>query len=174
MSSDPTDFKLKYVPIDGSNHELTSCKPPVELDLAKEFASGKTVVVTGAPGAFTPTCTEQHIPDYLKHIKDFKAKGVDRVIVLTANDPFVNAAWGKALGYVDDENYFVFASDPEAKFSSKLGGDTYAVDMSKAGMGIRTSRYTSIIKDGSLTFLGNEDTLGFSDISAASTVLERL
>lgn len=171
MSEAPTGT-LKYVPITSGNHELTSCSPPQDLDLAKEFA-GKTVILTGAPGAFTPTCTEQHIPDYLAHLKDFKAKGISKVIVVTANDPFVNAAWGKALGYTDEENYFVFASDANAEYCKKLG-DNYTADFSKAGMGIRTGRFTAIIKDGNLEFLENEDSLGYTDISKAETILDKL
>ncbi|KAK6200168.1 alkyl hydroperoxide reductase [Scheffersomyces amazonensis] len=168
----PTSVNPKYVPYAKANDHLTACANPIELNLAKEFA-GKTVVVTAAPGAFTPTCTEQHIPDYLKHLQDFKDKGVSKIIVLTANDPFVLAAWGKALGYKDEENYIVFASDPLSKISKSLG-DSYVEDLSAAGFGVRTGRYVVIVKNGVIDYLANEDGLGFSEISSANTVLERL
>lgn len=167
----PTDIKLQYVPITKENKSVLSCTGPTQLDLSKELP-GKKVVVTAAPGAFTPACTEQHIPNYLQHLNDFKAKGVDRIIVLTANDPFVNAAWGKALGNTDDSNYVIFASDINAELSKKLG-DEYAADMSKAGLGIRTGRYAAIVDDGKITYLGNEDTLGFTEISSAKTLLNK-
>ncbi|CUM54173.1 uncharacterized protein AC631_00660 [Debaryomyces fabryi] len=168
----PTDVKLKYVPYTKGNDAVASCGNPIEFDLAKELP-GKKIVLTAAPGAFTPTCTEEHIPNYLKNVEQFKSKGVDRVIVITANDPFVNAAWGKALGYKDESNYVIFASDPNAALSKELG-DNFVADLTKAGLGVRTARYTSIIKDGKVSFLESEDGLGFSEISNASTVLERL
>lgn len=168
----PTDIKLKYVPYSTEKDSLIACGNPIDFDLAKELP-GKKIVLTAAPGAFTPTCTEEHIPDYLKHLKDFKSKGIDRVVVVTANDPFVNAAWAKALGYKDESNYVVFATDPNAALSKELG-DNYVVDLSKAGFGVRTNRYTSIIDDGKVKFLENEDGGGFTKISSASTVLNKL
>jgi len=168
----PTDVKLKYVPYTKSNDAVASCGNPIDFDLAKELP-GKKIVLTAAPGAFTPTCTEEHIPNYLKNLEKFKGKGVDRVVVVTANDPFVNAAWGKALGSKDESNYVIFASDPNAALSKELG-DNFVADLTKAGLGIRTARYTSIIDDGKVSFLESEEGLGFSEISSASTVLERL
>lgn len=169
----PTDTPLKYIPITKETTGVVSCGNPIELNLSK-ILPGNKVIITGAPGAFTPTCTEEHIPDYLKHIEDFKKKGVSKVIVLTANDPFVTSAWGKALGYTDEENYFIFASDYNAEFSKKLGGDDYGVDLSKAGLGIRTGRYVALIDDGKLTLIENEDGLGYSAISSAKTILDKL
>ena len=172
MAQFPTDINPKYIPYSNANDELTACANPIELDLAKVF-KGNKVIVTGAPGAFTPTCTEQHIPNYLKSLEQFKAKGVSKVIVLTANDPFVLAAWGKALGYKDEENYIVFATDPLAKISKSLG-DQYIADLSGAGFGIRTNRYVAIVDNGEIKYLENEEGLGFSEISEASTILEKL
>lgn len=162
---------MKYVPYSKEHEGIASCANPIEYDLAKELP-GKTIVITSAPGAFTPTCTEQHIPGYIQHAKDFKAKGVDKIIVLTANDPFVNAAWGKALGYKDEENYIIFATDPNGALSSSLG-DNYVVDLSKVGFGLRTNRYAAIVEDGKVTFLENEDAGGFSDITKAESLLSR-
>lgn len=168
----PTDIKLKYVPYSKAAEDIAACANPIELDLAKLFP-GKTIVLTSAPGAFTPTCTEQHIPGYLKLVDEFKKKGVDKIVVITANDPFVNAAWGKALGYKNDENYVVFASDPNAALSKKLG-DNYIADLTSAGFGVRTGRYAAIVKDGKTEFLESENGGGFTDISAASNILEHL
>lgn len=140
--------------------------------MAKELP-GKKVIITGAPGAFTPTCSEQHIPGYIADAKKFKAKGVDKIIVLTANDPFVNAAWGKALGYKDEENFIIFATDPEGSLSKELG-DNYVVDLSKVGFGLRTNRYAAIVEDGKVQFLENEEAGGFTDITKADELLQRL
>lgn len=168
----PTDVKLKYIPYSKENGEIASCGNPIDFDLAKELP-GKTVVLTAAPGAFTPTCTEEHIPNYLKNVENFKKKGIDKVIVITANDPFVNAAWGKALGYKDESNYVIFATDPNAALSKELG-ENFVADLTKVGFGVRTARFTSIIKDGKVDFLETEDGLGFTEISSASTILDRL
>ncbi|KAK6454957.1 alkyl hydroperoxide reductase [Scheffersomyces xylosifermentans] len=168
----PTSINPKYVPYTKENDKLTACANPIELNLAKEFA-GKTVVVTAVPGAFTPTCTEQHIPDYLKNLQAFKDKGVSRIIVLSANDPFVLSAWGKALGYKEEENFIVFANDPLAKISSELG-DKYTADLSSVGFGVRTARYAGIVVDGKITFLQNEDELGFTEISSSKNILDRI
>lgn len=140
--------------------------------MAKELP-GKKVIITAAPGAFTPTCTEQHIPGYIKDAEKFKAKGVDKIIVLTTNDPFVNAAWGKALGYTNEENFIIFATDPNGALSTELG-DNYLVDLSKIGFGLRTNRYAAIVDNGKVTFLENEDEGGFSDITKADSLLGRL
>lgn len=131
------------------------------------------MAITAAPGAFTPTCTEQHIPDYIKHIKDFKAKWVPRIIVLTSNDPFVLSAWPKALGYKDTENYVIFALDPNCEILSSLGED-FVVDTSGTGFGKYTARWVRIVDDGKVSFIGNEKGMGFSDSSSAETVLTQM
>lgn len=168
----PTKVNPKYIPYNKVNDSILACVAPIELDLAHEFKDHK-VVVTAVPGAFTPTCTEQHIPDYLKHLEEFKAKGVHRIIVLSANDPFVMAAWGKALGYRDEENFVIFATDPNAVISKELG-DNYVADLSNVGFGLRLQRYASIVENGDIKFLENEDSLGFTEISSAKNILERL
>lgn len=167
----PTNVTLKYIPYTKENAGITACANPIGLDLSK-FADAK-IIVTAAPGAFTPTCTENHIPDYLKHADDFKAKGIERVIVLTANDPFVNAAWAKAIGYNDESNYFVFATDPNTELSSQLGED-FTEDLRSAGFGLRTARYAAIVDKGKITFLQGEKELAYTDKSSAQTILERL
>ncbi|RLV96206.1 hypothetical protein JA1_000291 [Spathaspora sp. JA1] len=168
----PSKINPKYVPYNKAHAEVISCDVPVELNLTNTF-KGKKVVVTGVPGAFTPTCSEEHIPDYLKHLADFKAKGVDKIIVLSANDPFVMAAWGKALGYRDEENYIVFANDPNAAISKQLG-DNYVADLSAVGFGLRLQRYAALVVDGEIKYLGNEDELGYTEISSAKNLLDQI
>ncbi|RCK58932.1 putative peroxisomal peroxiredoxin [Candida viswanathii] len=172
MTQFPTNINPKYIPFSKENSGVLTCGNPIDLNL-KDLFKDSTVVVTGAPGPFTPVCSEQHIPDYLKHLKDFKDKGVKKVVVLTANDPFVMAAWGKALGYTDEENYIIFATDPNAEISKELGED-FVVDLSSAGFGLRLQRYAALVVNGDITYLKSEKDLGFTDISSAETILKKI
>lgn len=170
----PTNVTLKYIPYSNEYKDIAACAVPVDFDLSKELPN-KKVVFTSAIGAFTRPCTEEHIPTYLNHIKDFKRKGIDKIVVLTSNDAFVNSAWGKALGYRDEENYVIFASDPNAQLSATLG-DNFVADMSSLGIGLgtRTNRYTALVIDGEVHYLESEDGGEFTDRTNAKSILERL
>lgn len=169
----PTDIQPTYIAYVPENHGVEACGVPQALDLEKEFKD-RLVVITAAPGAFTPTCTANHIPGYLSNLHNFKKKGVDRIIVLSANDPFVLAAWGKALGLRDEKNYVLFAMDPLAKISKELG-DSYVKDLSGVGFGLRTARWTAIVKNGEIVYLESEDDgTGFTEKTAAETILDRI
>lgn len=109
----------------------------------------------------------------MNNIQKFKSKGVDQIIVLTDNDPFVNSAWGKALGYKDEENYVIFATDPNAELSKSLGED-FIADMTKDGFGVRTSRYAAIVDNGIIKFLESENGTGFSSTTNANDLLEKI
>lgn len=170
----PTSVVLKYIPYSNKNKDITACANPIDYDLSKELPNRK-VVITSAIGAFTRPCTEEHIPTYLKHINDFKKKGIDQIVILTSNDAFVNSAWGKALGYRDEDNYVIFASDPNAQLSAALG-DNFVADMSSLGigLGIRTNRYAAIVVDGQVQYLESEEGGEFTDRTDALSLLERL
>lgn len=168
----PTDVKAKYVPYDNEHSEILKAGAPKPLDLQEELKDG-TVIITAIPGAYTPTCSLKHIPDYIKNVEEFKKKGVKRVIVLAVNDPFVLSAFGKSVGYKDEENFVIFATDPEGQISSKLGDD-YVLDLSSAGLGKRLQRYAAVVKDGEVVYLANEDGGDFTDISSAETLLRKL
>lgn len=168
----PTDVKAKYVPYDNQHSEILKAGDPKPLDLAAELKDG-TVVITAIPGAFTPTCSLKHIPEYIKNVDKLKKKGVKRVIVLAVNDPFVMSAFGKAVGYKNEENFVVFATDPEGQISSQLGED-YVLDLSNAGLGKRLQRYAAIVKDGEIFYLANEDGGDFTEKSSAETLLDKL
>ncbi|KAJ2488791.1 hypothetical protein IWW47_005338, partial [Coemansia sp. RSA 2052] len=86
------ETQLKYVPFDAANPEV--CGLPQVLDTKKDFA-GKKVVIFGVPGAFTPTCSAQHLPLYVAQADAIKAKGVDLIVCVSSNDFFVLDAWGK-------------------------------------------------------------------------------
>ncbi|KAI9212974.1 hypothetical protein DS838_002174 [Geotrichum bryndzae] len=132
-----------------------------------EFPNKKIVIVS-VPGAFTPTCTANHIPPYIERIEELKKKGVDKVLVLSANDPFVQSAWGKALGAKGDD--IIFVSDGNAAFSTSIG---QALDLSKNGFGVRSARYAIIVDNNKVVY--NEQEPG-SDVtvSGIDAVLKHL
>ncbi len=103
---------------------------------------GKKVVLFSVPGAFTPTCSNQHLPSYLKNYDKVKAQGVDTIACLAVNDAFVMDAWGKdrAVG-----NKIMMLADGNGEFTKKLGLE---LDGTKFGLGTRGKRFSMIVKDG--------------------------
>ncbi|MFM8529730.1 MAG: peroxiredoxin [Ilumatobacteraceae bacterium] len=126
------------------------------------------VVVFAVPGAFTPTCSNVHLPSFVDTAADLSAAGVDRIVCLAVNDPFVMAAWGASQGVGDE---IVLASDGNGDFTRAIGMD---VDASRAGLGVRSKRYAMVVEDGVVTtFLPEED--GFSAlVSTGQCVLDAL
>uniref|UniRef100_A0A060T3Q3 Thioredoxin peroxidase n=1 Tax=Blastobotrys adeninivorans TaxID=409370 RepID=A0A060T3Q3_BLAAD len=160
----PSGVKFVHVPFQAGDDDPAACGIPQPYDCDKELPN-KKVVIVAVPGAFTPTCTANHIPPYVSKFKDFKAKGVDDVIVLAANDPFVMAAWGKVL----KNQGLIFASDGNASFS-KAGG--FDLDLTAKGMGERTARYALIVDHGKITYAqkepGSEVTVSGADAVLAA------
>lgn len=107
-------------------------------------------MIVSVPGAFTPTCTANHIPPFIKKVSEIKNKGVDDIIVLSANDAFVQSAWGKALGGADK---LIFASDGNAEFSEAAG---LSVDLTDRGLGKRSARYAIIVDHGKVSYVEQE------------------
>lgn len=126
-----------------------------------------TVVLFGVPGAFTPTCSDYHLPGFVVRADDLKAKGVDKVYCVAVNDAFVMGAWGKANGV---EGKVGLIADGSAVFTRALGLE---VDLSGGGLGVRSKRYAAVIKDGVVTHLAVEETLGL-EVSSADAVLAAL
>ncbi|AQZ12155.1 AHP1 (YLR109W) [Zygosaccharomyces parabailii] len=142
------DFQFQYISI--SPQDGDACKMPQAESWSKFLSEHKTVVLTGAPAAFSPTCSINHIPAYIKGLKELEAKGVDQVVVVTVDNPFANAAWAKSLG-VKDTSHIKFASDAGGKFVKKLGLDLPVAD------GVSWSgRWAAIVKDGTITYAGKE------------------
>jgi glutaredoxin/glutathione-dependent peroxiredoxin len=129
------------------------------------FASGTTVLFS-VPGAFTPTCSARHLPGYVDHMADFKAKGVDRIACVAVNDAFVMDAWGKSQNAGD----IMMLADGNADFAKALGLE---LDASKFGMGVRSQRFALVAKDGVVTHLFVEAPGEFK-VSAADHVLAAL
>src|SRR5512143_3750755 len=107
-----------------------------------QLLGGKKVVLFSVPGAFTPTCDARHLPGFIQHAADFKAKGVDTVACMAVNDVFVMKAWGKASA-VDDK--VVMLADGNAEYSKALGLE---LDATGFGMGIRGKRFAIVAEDG--------------------------
>jgi alkyl hydroperoxide reductase 1 len=136
------------------------------MDLHKEL-KGKKVVLFSIPGAFTPVCSESHVPGFLKNADAIKAKGVSEIICIATNDVFVMDAFAQHLQVKDK---IVFASDGGSSFYSDLG---LTFDLTKMGLGIRGKRFAMIIDDLKITYLGVEDG-GDVTSSGADAVLQKL
>ncbi|MCJ9427630.1 peroxiredoxin [Kordiimonas marina] len=137
---------------------------PVSTD---EFFAGKTVAFFAVPGAYTPTCSAKHLPGFVTHAGDLKAKGADVIACMSVNDVFVMNAWGKDQG-ADDK--VVMLADGNADFTKALGME---LDASGFGMGTRAKRFSMIVKDGVVTELNIEDPGAFH-VSSADHMLTQL
>ncbi|MEC5321873.1 peroxiredoxin [Aurantimonas sp. A3-2-R12] len=140
---------------------------PADLSTDEIFA-GKTVVLFAVPGAFTPTCSMNHLPGFLTHNDEIRAKGVDTIAVVSVNDVFVMSAWEKAN---DAAGKILFLSDGNGEFTKAVGLD---VDLSVAGLGVRSKRYSMIVENGVVKALNIEESPGQADKSSAEALLEQL
>jgi peroxiredoxin len=134
----------------------------------KEFFAGKKIVLFGLPGAFTPTCHKNHLPGFLEHEAEFKAKGVAEIAMTSVNDPFVLTSWSKATG---SDGHIAFLADGNADFAKAAGLE---FDASMGGLGIRSKRYSMLVEDGVVKILNIEDSPGKADLSGASHLLAQL
>jgi peroxiredoxin len=139
---------------------------PTKTSSAELLGSGK-VVLFGVPGAFTPTCSDYHLPGFVLRAEDLKAKGVDTIACLSVNDAFVMGAWGQAREVGDS---VVLIADGSADLTRALGLE---IDLSGGGLGVRSKRFSLILEDGVVTDLAVEDGLGL-DVSTADAVLAKL
>ena len=133
-----------------------------------EIFRGKRVVLIAVPGAFTPACSQRHLPGYVDKAADIKAKGIDEIACVAVNDAFVMGAWGrdqKAEGKVR-----MFA-DGSGDFTRALGLE---LDLSKGGLGVRSKRYSMLVDDGVVKSLNVEQQPGQVDVSGAEAMLKAL
>lgn len=132
-----------------------------------DLVKGKKIVIFGVPGAFTPTCSEQHLPGFVKNADNFKAKGIDEIWCVAVNDAFVMGAWGdqqKATGVVR------MMGDGSAVFTKAMGLD---MDLTKFGMGVRAHRYSMLVEDGVVKKLNVEPGSKLT-VSSAEALLEQI
>ncbi|ODS00756.1 alkyl hydroperoxide reductase [Methyloceanibacter methanicus] len=140
----------------------------IEALSAKDVFGGKKVVLFAVPGAFTPTCHLKHMPGFVEAADAFKAKGVDEVVCLAVNDPFVLSAWGEATGAAGK---VTILSDGNAEFTKKIGMD---FDGGGVGLGTRSKRYAMVVEDGTVKMLRIEENPGVAEVSAAEAILAAL
>ena len=140
---------------------------PVETT-TDELFNGKKVVVFAVPGAFTPTCSLNHLPGYLENRDAILARGVDDIAVVAVNDWHVMGAWAQASG---GQGKIHFLADWDASFTKALGLDA---DLSGGGLGVRSKRYSMLVEDGVVKSLNIEDNPGQATVSSAATMIEQL
>jgi len=138
---------------------------PEEVTLADK-TKGRKVVIFAVPGAYTPTCHSAHVPSFVRNTDQFDAKGVDEVICISVNDPFVMGAWGEATGATAAG--ITMLGDPESSFTKAVGMDFTAPPV---GLIARSKRYAMLVEDGKISLLHEEDNPGACDVSAGETLL---
>ena len=141
---------------------------PEAVSLA-DHAKGKKVVIFAVPGAFTPTCHSAHVPSFIRTKDQFAAKGVDEIICVSVNDPFVMKAWGEATGAT--EAGITMLGDAQSAFTKAIGMD---FDAPPAGLIARSKRYAMVVEDGKVTKLHVEESPGVCEISGGDALLAEL
>ena len=155
----PAGSLQEFIEVEGEGCSLG----PNSFDIEKA-AAGKTIAIFALPGAFTPTCSAQHVPGYVAKADELKAAGVDEIWCVSVNDAFVMGAWGreqKASGKVR------MMADGSANFANAVG---LTLDLTTKGMGVRSQRYSMLVKDGLVKTL-NVEAPGKFEVSDADTML---
>jgi len=137
---------------------------PVEID---ELTQGRKVVIFGVPGAFTPTCSEKHVPSYLENYDKLKAKGVDTIACVAVNDAFVMGAWGREQNAGSKVRML---ADGSGEYTKALGLE---FDLSARGLGKRCQRFSMLVDNGVVKIL-NVEAPGKYEVSDAETMLRQL
>jgi peroxiredoxin len=155
----PATTLMEFSEVEGNGCSIG----PNAVDVAKATA-GKTIAVFALPGAFTPTCSAKHVPSYLENFAELKAAGVDEIWCLSVNDAFVMGAWArdqKTGGKVR------MLADGSADFAKATG---LTLDLTARGMGVRSNRYSMLVKDGKVASL-NVEGAGKFEVSDGATML---
>ena len=158
----PAVTLMEYVEVEGNGCSLGP--NPVKLP---DALAGKTIALFAVPGAFTPTCSEKHVPGYVAKADELKAAGVDEIWCLAVNDAFVMGAWGrdqKVAGKVR------MIADGDAAFAKATG---LTLDLNGKGLGLRANRFSMLIKDGKVATL-NVEGPGKFEVSDAGTMLSQV
>jgi glutaredoxin/glutathione-dependent peroxiredoxin len=133
-----------------------------------DIFKGKKVVLFAVPGAFTPTCNNNHLPGFLQNASAFKQKGIDTIAVTGVNDVFVMDAWKKATGATGK---IEFLSDGNGEFAKALD---MTLDGSGFGLGTRSKRYAMLVDDGVVKKLNVEEVAGKAEASGAENLLKQI
>jgi len=138
---------------------------PIKKNI-EEILKNKKVVLFGLPGAYTSVCSAKHLPGYVNMYEEYKKKGIDKIICISVNDPFVMNAWGKENNVGEK---VLMMGDPFLNFTKAIGAD---VDKSGRGLGVRSNRYTMLIDNLKVVKLQEEKDTGSCEVSAAKNFFE--
>ena len=158
----PATTLMEYVEVEGNGCSIGP--NPVKV---AEASAGKTIAVFAVPGAFTPTCSAQHVPGFLEKAAEFKAAGVDEIWCVAVNDAFVMGAWGREQ---NTAGKIRMLADGDAAFAQATG---LTLDLNGKGLGLRSNRYSMLVKDGKVVQLNNEAP-GKFEVSNAATLLAQV
>jgi peroxiredoxin len=157
----PGGTLFEFIEVEGEGCSLG----PNAFDIDKSTA-GKTIAIFGLPGAFTPTCSASHVPGYVAAYEDFKAAGVDEIWCISVNDAFVMGAWGRDQQVAGKVRMM---ADGSADFAKATG---LVLDLTAKGLGVRSGRYSMLVKDGVVTQFNDEKGGGY-EVSDAQTLLKQ-
>ena len=155
----PKTTLMEYVEVEGNGCSIG----PNPVDVAQASA-GKTIALFAVPGAFTPTCSAKHVPGYLEKAAELKAAGVDEIWCLAVNDAFVMGAWAREQ---NTQGTLRMLADGDAAFAQATG---LTLDLHGKGLGLRSNRYSMLVKDGKVLQL-NVEAPGKFEVSDAATLL---
>ena len=155
----PAATLMEYVEVEGNGCSIG----PNPVDVSKATA-GKTIALFALPGAFTPTCSAKHVPGYIAGFDSLTASGVDEIWCVSVNDAFVMGAWARDL---KSAGKFRMLGDGDAAFTKATG---LTLDLTGRGMGLRSNRYSMLVKDGKVATL-NIEAPGKFEVSDATTML---
>ena len=141
---------------------------PAPVSVADK-TNGRKVVIFAVPGALTPTCHSAHVPSFIRTKAQFDEKGVDEIICVSVNDPFVMKAWGEATGAT--EAGITMLGDAESAFTKALGMEFSAPP---AGLNDRSKRYAMLVEDGKVVLLQAEESPGTCEVSAGEALLANM
>ena len=159
----PDTTLMEYSEVEGNGCSIGP--NPVKVS---EAAKGKTIALFALPGAFTPTCSLNHLPGYLENRDTILGKGVDDIAVVSVNDWHVMGAWAQSSGGMGKIH---FLADWDAGFTKAVGLDA---DLSAGGLGLRSKRYSMLVEDGVVKALNVEESPGQATVSGAAAMLEQL
>ena len=158
----PHTTLMEYSEVEGEGCSIG----PNAVDVAKATA-GKTIALFALPGAFTPTCSAKHVPGYVEKYDQFKAAGVDEIWCVSVNDAFVMGAWARDQHTAGKVRML---GDGSADFTKATG---LTLDLTARGMGLRSNRYSMLVKDGKVASL-NIEVPGKFEVSDADTLLAQV
>ena len=138
---------------------------PIKKNIQVLLKNSKAVIF-GLPGAYTSVCSAKHLPGYVNMFDQYKEKGIDYIICISVNDPFVMNAWGKEHNVGDK---ILMVGDPFLNFTQAIGAD---VDKSARGLGIRSNRYTMLVDNLKVIKLQEEADTGSCEVSAAENFIK--